>query len=271
MAKSPRRTRQRAAAFMARQGASRKRGTRMVQRESTPAPRQGQGPGPDYCSAPNGGDQKSQSKPEHLGRVSKPMLKWRSNVVSCTMTLHARFPPDEPGRAFRCRAGTGSGNRIHSQMTGFRPSADIDSSLRQTARQSGPRRPWSRRLSDFSVSCFLGSLDAIPRIRSSAPGIGASTRAIRSDVRNSAIRLEAHGSRLSSDTEIRPATFFMTRVKGSLTYRDRYDSYPLPLMIWGCCRWSRWWRVIADRGWTNRFRGQADRNVDAEARRPLVR
>jgi hypothetical protein len=25
----------------------------------------------------------------------------------------------------------------------------------------------------------------------------------------------------------RPFTFFMTRVKGSLTYRDRYDSRPL--------------------------------------------
>ena len=29
--------------------------------------------------------------------------------------------------------------------------------------------------------------------------------------------------------------------------------------------------MIADRGWTGRIRGQADRIVDAEARRPLVR
>ena len=30
-----------------------------------------------------------------------------------------------------------------------------------------------------------------------------------------------------------PVTFFIPRVKGSLTYRDRYDSCPLSRMIWG--------------------------------------
>ena len=60
--------------------------------------------------------------------------------------------------------------------------------------------------------------------------------------------------------------------RNRLTYRDRYDSSSLGPMIREVMSLVPvGGRVIADRGWTGRIRGQADRNVDAEARRPLVR
>jgi len=95
---------------------------------------------PEYCGA-----RKSQSMPAHLGGGSKLSLKWRWNVVSWRMTLHARFPPDEPGVPFVAVLVARSGDQTHSPNQWVPPFCRPRSSVRPTGLVAESRQLWPPR------------------------------------------------------------------------------------------------------------------------------